>query len=492
MLPHTFEEDPAIKRCLPAIAAVQLVIAAPVNGQDDASAGVEELDSETICVAIARRWVGSASDRARILQDPVPRSFVRETKTTGCARWQFMEESLVDWHLRYGNVRSTRAAIAFLEPLMSEPVEPQIAAAFVARWNAALDDLRTVVKDAQPESVERYLAANGEAIHARESIKALLAVRNTLTGYDAIAHEYTRAAEFFLAPELVANARRFQAPTYAVAMFIERQQQQAAGEVEAYLADVARTRRYGQRMFPVTREISLAVTTAAIDATPATIEAAGVLTRSRYAPDGRQAPYPDLETFRHQAYEDGADACEPDELNSRPGYEDRCEENGFEGQALAFWYHRSRLELIAHRHGIPLEPLAPHFARDATIESTIDLFMRRAWSEGLRYGEERSRPETVRLLVIEAEALTYGPGHCATGPYGGDPLVLRALERLLWAQSLASPARDPRLHRTVAEAYMNAYDAARRCDARIDADQKRGAMVSRAFLSQYDRLALAD
>lgn len=480
----------AIKQCLSTIAAVQLVFASPVKARDDVAAGAEEAESHTICVAVARRWAGSAREQARILQDPIPQSFVRETETTGCARWQLMEESLVDWHLRYGDARSTRAAIAFLEPLMSEPVDPQIAAAFVARWNAALDDMRAVVSDAKPESVERYLAANGDAIHARDSIKALLAIQDTLSGYDAIAHEYTRSAEFFLAAELVADARPFQEPTYAVATFIE--QQQTAGEVEAYLADLARTRRYGQRMFPVTREISLAVTSAAIEATPATIEAAGALTRSRYAPDGKQAPYPDLETFRQQAYNDDGDACEPDERNSRAGYEDRCEENGFEGQALAFWYHRSRLELIAHRYGIPLEPLARHYTRDGTTEGTIDLFMRRAWSEGLRYGEERTGPETVHLLVFEAEALTYSAGNCTTGPDGGGPPVLRALERLLWAQSLASPARDPRLHRTVAEAYMSTYDAARRCNARIDADQKRGAIVSRAFLSQYDRLVRAD
>jgi hypothetical protein len=479
-----------MKRYLPAIAAVPLAFASPAQAQDDFEASAEEADSDTICIAIGRRWVGSVRERARILQDPVPRSFVRETETTGCARWQLIEESLVDWHLRYGDARSTRAAIAFLEPLMSGPVEPQVVADFVAGWNAALDDLRAVVRQAGPASVAQYLAANSSAIHARDSIKNLLAVRGKLTGYDAIAHEYTRAAEVFLASELVADARRFQAPTYAVATFIG--QQRGAGEVEAFLADVAGSRRYGQRMTATAREISLAVTTAAIEHTPAAIEAAGALTRSRYAPDGRQAPYPDLATFLSRAYEDGADACEPDERNSQPGYEDRCENDGFEIEALDFWFDRSRLELIARRHGVALEPLAPHFRRDGTTERTIDLFMRRAWSEGLRYGEQRTGAEVVRLLVLEAEALTYGPAPCDRGPYGGDPPASRALERLLWAQTLASPARDPLLHRTVAEAYLRSYAAARRCDVRIDGDHRRGALVSRAFLAQYDRLVAAD
>lgn len=69
-----------------------------------AKASADEPEEREICVAIARGWAGTSAEREKILEDPVPASFQQIYNSTGCRRWQLIVESLLDWHLRYGNV----------------------------------------------------------------------------------------------------------------------------------------------------------------------------------------------------------------------------------------------------------------------------------------------------------------------------------------------------------------------------------------------------
>ena len=284
-------------------------------------------------------------------------------------------------------------------------------------------------------------------IQSRRSLTELIKDHATLSGYDFLAREYARAAELYLSPVLVAHAERFQKPTFALSMFVYEQTK--AGAIDAYLADIAGPEHRQGSMTPMAREIALAVTKAAIGHDEATIRTADTLTRMRYAARGEQGKYSDLLTFAENAYLDNDDACNPDNLNSIDGYPARCEANGFEEGAFSFWFNRSRLELIAQKAGVGLEPLDIPFSRDGATPMTIDLFVRREWENGdSRYGERTPALEIVRLLVWSADA-TAKSDSCATLAANDDLQLVYA--KLVWAQTLVNPAKNPRAYHLIAK-----------------------------------------
>lgn len=442
-----------------------------------------------ICLTVRYIWRGSQDERARIEAEPIPESF-RRRFNVGCGSWG--PESLLDWHLKHGNAQTARAALKFLEDNLSKPLDPDIVSTFTGQWSAELREFKEAFAAARSENAAR---TDQQIIHDVgrtfvENQSRLSDIRDDLYSFNFIASEYARAAEFFLSPELLKSARRYQAPTQAVSEFLEEQSK--TGALEAYLADRAAPQITRFAPTAATREISLSVTTAAIRRDAASIEAADALTRSRYGPDDKNWPHPDMLTFLNQAYEEGADACEPDVRNSRPDYAKRCEENDFETEAFSYWYNRSRLELIAQRQGIELTPLDRPFSRNGSTPRTIDLFMRRAWEGGMRYGEEAAPPEVVRLLVWSAEAGAPTQA-CEDLPDGHEAEVWDAVEPLLWARTLSDPIQDPQLHRMVAETYLRIYDAAVRCGVEIDSPVGvRTAMLFRSFLAQYEGLIAAE
>lgn len=85
-----------------------LLVASP------ATARSAEPGGEDICVSIGHAWDGLPADVANIAAVPVPESFLKLIRQTGCARWQLIDESLIDWHLRFGNESTTTAALSFL------------------------------------------------------------------------------------------------------------------------------------------------------------------------------------------------------------------------------------------------------------------------------------------------------------------------------------------------------------------------------------------
>lgn len=464
-----------------------------------ARAVANESEDGEICVAIARRWAGTPAEREKILENPVPASFRQIYNSTGCGRWQLIVESLLDWHLRYGNAQSARRAIEFLEKATGGQPDPKSTQTYIRHWQTALADIRSLIREAEAKAPgkgdEHQLQSLRRTIESLPAIVALQKDRNQLSGYHFLANEYTRAAEFFLSPELVEGAERFQTPTLALAGFLDRQP--GLGVVEANLADLAGIQFYRGRLSATARQVSLAVTKAAMSRNAATIEAADAALRARYSDDGKLYPFPDLLTFINQAYEGGNDddTCNPDELNSRPDYRERCEENGFEEEALSFWFQRSRLELLARKHGTDLSKLDIPFTRSGSTQKTIDLYRRRAWaSGGIRYGEDKDEtaPAVVQLLVWSADA-TVPTADCGDMPGDNGPELWQALNQLIWAQTLIHPAGDPRLYRQTAETYLRIHDVAIACGRELRSPVlDRAALMSRGFLAQYPQLLASD
>lgn len=437
----------------------------PLYGQDQ----VDQSETQAygvICVTIARGWAGSSVERAQIKEVPVPRSFRDLFFGEPCTRFSLVLGSLLDWHFKYGDERSTLAALHFLESELIGEFKPDFLDEFDTIWFNAAEDADALLERGRinnPSASEKQLLVSMKAAFEKvKSIKKLQAEAKKIDGALFIATEYTRAADLFGSRELLEEARRFHDLTVAAMAFIDEREK--FGGVEALLAERARPRYRSDRMDPRLREITLAVTEAFVTKESQAILAAADLTRRLYRPDGHSHQYPDLLTFIAEAYEKDGEACIVDELNSAAGYEDRCEANGFEDYAYGFWYQRSRLELLAKQSGVSIGSLDRPFSINGATPRTIDLFIRRAWHQGLRYGEDNAPPEAVRLLVLVARVDADGLAQACEEE---DQQVDSILRRLSWAYSLASSSGQNDLVREVARARVEVQTIIDKCGAVI-------------------------
>lgn len=453
----------------------------PLYGQDPIDQS-EERDSGVICLTIARGWIGSRAERAQINKVPVPQSFRDRFFGDRCTRFQLVLGSLLDWHLKHGDDRSAIAALRFLEQELIGGMTPEFAKDFEMTWASAARDAQALVEHRQPKSPsasqEQLRSEMIAAFENAKSLKKLQAEAKKIDEAQFIATEYTRAAESIGSPELLDEARRVHTSAAAALAFIDQREQ--LGGVEGFLAERMRPQYRSDRMDPRLREISLAVTEAFVTKESQAILAADDLTRRLYRPDGRSHPYPDLLTFILEAYEKDDEACIADELNSAAGYKDRCEENGFEGYAYGFWYQRSRLELLAEQVGLSIGWLDRPVSMDGATRKTIDLFIRRAWHQGLRYGENAAPSEAVRLLILAAQVEADGiPEACEVE----DQQIYGTLQKLSWAYSLASSSEENNLVREVAQARLEVQTIIDKCGAVISQPAfQRDYLVARAIL----------
>lgn len=461
-------------------------MASPVIAQEESL----EQDEGIICLAIGHRWVGTPAERERIAEEPVPQSFLQIFHDDGCTGWQLLPESLLDWHIRYGTAQSAMAAIRFLENEQTNPVVEDLPGNFPAAWEAALGDARELVAQelASNPAMEktRLIYVLSGQLMGLSSIERVSALGSRWSHAEFIAGEYTRAANAFSSEELLREGRRVHDPAYELAQFMDRQD--LSDPVVNYLVDQVHPRFRSDRMSPQSREITLAVVEAAIHGDDETVLAADVISRQLYGPNGRTRRWPDLFTFLQMAYVETDDLCQVDMGNSREDYAERCNENGFEDFALHFWYERSRLEIIAQQAGIALEPIA---RRSGNAPPTIDLYLRRAWAEGWRYGQVGLPPEPIRLLMWSGEASLAANTAICDGAGAVDGwLIDNTMTPLARAQSLSDPTRNPQLHREVSESYVQVYEALQACgNVSFAWHFQRGYLLAKAYLEQYPDLA---
>ena len=470
-------------RCQSVLIAASIAFLSPQFAHAQTDAGDDE---GMMCLAFGHRWNGSIAERAQIEAAPVPQSFQDIFHAGGCARFQLMPDSLVTWHIRYGSARSALAAGRFLEREMGVRVAPNFERDFERAWRATVSGTRALLeqeKASDPnQSDEQILRSLEPQMMEIAQRSGLAYYRNSLEGLRFIAGEYTRAAERFLDRDLLQAARRLHETEYRATIFLD--EEAAEGAVEQYLAERIRPQSLRNRLDPQSRELTLAVIEAEIARDVESIEAADAITRRLYRPDGKSLLYSDLLTFTLTAYEANDQACRADELNSLSGYEDRCEENQFEQYAVGFWYQRSRLELLALELTVSLEPLDRQFSRDGSTSRTIDLFLRRAWYQGMRYGETPVPPEAVRLLVRSGEARAHlAVASCDPQSQDFRRALTTSLYTLSRALQLADPIEQPWLFRPTAQAYQQTYERFTACGADIPEDRfRRGYAVSKAFL----------
>jgi hypothetical protein len=472
---------------IPAVA--MMVFIQPVRAQETPEAD----GHDEICLTIARNWLGTAKERASIERQPVPQSFRSQIRAGGCARFQLMVTSLLDWHLRYGTAKSALTALRFLERELASTDAGADQLVFDRQFAAAENAIAQLYNDASDKdataSQANFLTRNQLRINALPEVKALRFTGNRLGGLEFIASEYIRAAEAFGSVELYRDARAADAAarTYRAALTKHSE----VSPFGAVLVDSFAAHYVSYIQNPEMRGLRLVMLGATLAPTQQTIDRAAAFMVDVYGPTGYG--YPDLFSFLKRANEGDDEACLPDELNSREGYRDRCQKNFFEKFAYTFWYDVTRLELLARRYSLSLARFDGPFNRFRDTGSTIDLFIRRDWASGrLRYGEDiiAQESEAAQLVVWDAEDKVRAWTSNCLDDGNENALFYQSLRRLIWAQSLVNPAIDPRTYRQIAAGYLKIHAKAVACNAApTDTMFTRNLIVSRQFLANYRTLA---
>lgn len=292
------------------VAAVILAgLAKPVAAQDKPEDGGE------ICVSVAHIWTGSSADVARIAMQPVPDSFRRNFFGDPCTRFSLVVGSLLDWHLAFGDERSSTAALDFLATNMMPDRD------FIENLDKA------VMASQAAAAAEKTKGMPGKAT-AR--LSALAGQARTDTELAAL---YLRAAEFYGSSALLAKAERYALPVIAV----NRLRRRELGEKRTASDDLLDWIEVYQGQAD-TLEMYLAVLKAVIARNPAQFAAADAVLKSKENPFYR--------TAADEAYTHGDGFCEIGDREDLANYAKACGAGNFESQAKDWLGMRARLDIL--------------------------------------------------------------------------------------------------------------------------------------------------
>ena len=284
------------------------------------------LDEGEICVAIAHRWAGSIEDTRLIRSVPVPESYRKTLEAGGCAAWQLVRESLLDWHLAYGDEKSANAAIQYLEGRMlaGKPVRADLGSELAA------------------------LTGKGSGKHARSGAKgqSVDALVETAHAYRTLAMEYARAADFYSSPSLLAKAERLAEPTLPVGLLLRARREeekpcQLGGqqcESREKAAKLPEFDDYEDRKWR-DLDLQLAVARARIGGTESDFVAA----RAMFVRNDD----PHYDTAGDEAYMHGDNFCDIADASHLSNWKEACDEDNFDRRALSYWRYRAVFSAIA-------------------------------------------------------------------------------------------------------------------------------------------------
>ena len=433
--------------------------------------------TERICLAVAIMWGGTAEDVRHIRDIPVPVSYRHLYEDDPCQNFGWPMETLVTWHLAYGDEASTRAALAYLEAHFTEhmPAPARLTSLLAGAVRAAGPALRAA-EPGLAAGGSHYLEAH-RALERHPSVRRLWDLTGAREHFLFLARQYLRAAEVFASPAFLARANAFympvrdsfaqvRAPDSEDRLGIAPDQNDGLDQLAMRLA-VARARLAGGAADWQAAEAVLARV-----GTPAIILAGA------------------------HAYENGADFCDLESGAEVAPLRDACERDSgwVQRDAIAYWLSRAELDLLADPPG-NRDPAA----QPESFGNAKRLLER--GSEGGFLGES-SRDWRIRLSLARADQLARAAraAEARGSSAAGEAMELQraALTVLAEAERLAPPPWAPAWFRRIAEAYLRIaadLDGARPADQEPQlfrpADPRMTAYF-RHILGALDAIAVGD
>ncbi|WP_404335511.1 hypothetical protein AB2M62_16415 [Sphingomonas sp. MMS12-HWE2-04] len=405
---------------------------------DGSPAAIAPERKSDICLTFARNWQGTHEELRRIAVEPIPQSYRRQYGWTWCEH--LMKGSLIDWHLAFGDERSTTEALRFLATTALEgmPSVRDAETALPAVWRKA----QAAVQH-RPISPEASGPARYRQIEALRRDRAVRQLQMLIVAHDRfafLAEQYLRAAEFFRSRALLEEASRYLTPlTNAEARFYEgvRVAKAADGSILQYAVGIE------ARGVNLLHDLQMryALTTARISGSAADLAAAAAVIEENDDAVMRAAIQPLLG--------DDGTFCETDVASEILAA--ACKgENDLPGRIRAFWRSKAQIELAED-----VRPAARNLSFSAfdVAWHAIDAAARPAFPESVHYNS--ATDDHVVLLLARAEA-QFRRSQAPNIP-AEDATSLRreALGDLFRAERLTPPALNPNRFRQIAERYLS-------------------------------------
>ena len=418
------------QRLLGTIAAAILAgMSMPVAAQD------KPVDEGEICVSVAQLWTGSSTDVARIAVRPVPDSFRRNFFGDTCTRFSLVVESLLDWHLAFGDERSSTAALEFL-------------AANMVPDRDYIRDLGKEVLAARAAALDE--AGKGE--NGKATARLLTLIEQARTDA-ALARMYLRAADFYSSRTLLAKAERYALPVIEVNHLRAVETTGGAGSnSDNFLGRLAIDEDEADKI-----EMHLAVLRAVLARDSEQLAAADAVLKATEKPFYRKAA--------EEAYTDGDDFCDIGDREDLADYAKACQADNFERRAKDWLRMRARLDILklslSDDAKAALNPdgmdIASEVLRIIAIERAQDL-------DGHRImGRYRDAEPEITLRLARADAmirLAEKAPLVNNDGWGRSGLYRMAMDELIAAEPVASPSDTPGRFRQIASLFLHAYHKA--------------------------------
>jgi hypothetical protein len=433
-------------------------------------------DEGMVCVGVARQWRGDLDSVRRIRADPVPAAYRALYFEGGCGSG-LVRESLIDWHLGFGDEASTAAALAFLDEAYARgrPALAALPRAFAPAWRSA----RRAVAAAGPALAEPGPARDRlrRLLDRSPEIARLRALTQARDGLVFLATQHLRAAEFYGSAALLARATTYVETARAMAPPPDAAMPAAAGSFVDVDPDP-----YPMRDF----DMRLALLKARLSRAPVDIDAASRLIDANFSPAMTDAAdnYAQMEDFCDSSGDEALEAVRA-----------ACNEDGsFPRRAIRFWRYQAQLDML-----MAADPV--HYrlrAREQRPAGSVASYERSAVSAGagdpeswagygnydsainlLEAAREQNRQgsggyddadgDLAALRLARADLLarlaeTAQPGGGRRPDAEVADLLRAALAELARAVPLVPPAENPARFRQVASLYLalaGPYEAAR-------------------------------
>ena len=443
-----------------------LLISMAAAPHASATSSVSKEREPTICLTFALNWRGTLDDVRQIAVKPIPESYRRLYGWTGCQN--LVKGSLIDWHLAFGDERSTTQALQFLA---TTALEGQL----------SVQDFETALPDAwrrAEQTIKRHPLKPGaaelereEAMQALRNDKAIRYLQTLVAAHDRfalLAALYLRGAEFFRSQALLDKAAIYLEPLDKAGEFFYEGQRVAKAAEGSTLQIAASIETRGVNNLH-DLQMRYALARARISQSPVDLSAAAAVIQENGDPIMREAAEPLIDR--------GEEFCESPSASEM--LRASCDnENDLAGRLRSFWRSLAQVELA---NGTKAPRPGMQFPAFDVAWQAIDAAAGQTVPERVRY--DSASDDHVILLLAKAEAQIGRSQAANTPPEEAASLRAESLNDLFRAERLTPPSLNPNRFRQIADLYLTIFKSG--------PQDRQAAMIEEARQAAYLQQILA-